>query len=281
MIPIVRPDIVKLDLSLLRRVSEADASSMILAATRHAELTGASLCVESIENDGDARWARALGATYGQGHYLGMPGPLPSELRPPRRPIPLIAPSEGELTGATPWEMIAGIEPRRVDPEHFVEWARIVARGSIAPGAAPVILAGAGMGGFDAGVAETFPAQATPLLAIAFGVGIDEEPIPGLRGIRLDPADPLAHTMFLIVISANGVFALMGKGEPDGKVLAVMTQDSSVVDDVARHVIRRVPPVGSNGLALPMPTAIAWETALEDAGDHLAPAAKRRLFPRR
>lgn len=283
MIPIVRPDVVKIDLAMLRKVSEAEASSMILAATRHAELTGASLCVESIENEGDARWARALGAAYGQGHHLGRPGPLPSDLRPPRRPIPLIAPSEGELTGATPWEMIADLEPRRLDPDHFVEWARIVARGSIAPGAAPVILAGAGRGGFDDGVAATFPAQATPLLAVAFGVGVGVslEPIPGLRGVQLDPADPLAQTLFLVVISANGVFALLGKAEPDGKILSVMTQDPSVVDDIARHIIRRVPRVGSDGAALSPPAAIAWEEAVEDASDHLPQAAKRRLFPRR
>lgn len=241
MIPVMRPDVIKLDLALLREVSDDEAAAVILATTRHVEHTGASLCVESIETAADARWATSLGARYGQGYFFGAPGPLPAELRAPRRPVPLVAPSEGDVAGDTPWDLLDRSEPLHLDPNHFVEWARIIARGSIAPGAAPVILTGVGRGGVDKAVAATFPEQSEPLLAVAFGVGITDEPMPGLRGVRIDATDPMADVIFLVVISAIGGFALIGKPEHDGRILAVVTQEPHAVDDIARFLIRLVP----------------------------------------
>lgn len=241
MIPVMRPDVVKLDLRQLRAGSEADAAAVILAAARHAEHTGASLCVETIENADDARWAHALGARFGQGYFFGAPGPLPADLRPPRKVVPLVAPSDADAAGETPWDIVGAIEPLTIDFDHYVEWARIVARGSIAPGVAPVILAGAGRRDFDPQVAATFPEQADPLLQVAFAVGIATEPVPGIRGVSLDRADPLADWLFLVVISANGGFALLGTPTGGGKVLAVLTQEPHAVDDIARYLIRRIP----------------------------------------
>jgi hypothetical protein len=281
MIPVVRPDIVKIDLALLRAGSDADAAAVILAATRHVEHAGAALCVESIEKEDDVRWARALGATYGQGRHLGAPGPLPRSLHAPRRPLPLVAPSQGDVAGGTPWDLLEGLEPRPLDPDHFIEWARTIAQGSIAPGAAPVILAGAGRGEFDADVAATFPVQASPLLAVAFGIGVSDEPVPGLRGVRLTDTDPLADIAFTVVISAIGGFALLGKGQADGRILSVMTQERAVVDDIARHLIRRVPRLGGDGMALAPPVVTAWDD--QETGPQSAPsdvARGRRLFPR-
>ncbi len=281
MIPVVRPDVIKIDLNLLRTVSDAEAAAVILAATRHVERTGAALCVESIETEDDVRWARALGATYGQGRHLGAPGPLPRELHAPRRPLPLVAPSQGDAAGGTPWDLLEGVESRLLDPDHFIEWARIIARGSIAPGAAPVILAGAGRGGFDADVAATFPPQASPLLAVAFGVGVSDEPVPGLRGVRLAATDPLADIAFTVVISAIGSFALLGRGQADGRILSVMTQERRVVDDIARHLIRRIPRAGGDGMALQPASPIAWEAQDSGQEDRAAePGRGRRLFPR-
>lgn len=241
MIPVVRPDVVKLDLTRLRAGSDGEAAAVILAATRHAEHTGASICIESIETAEDARWARALGARYGQGYFFGAPGPLPTSLHAPRRPVPLVAPSEGDQAGDTPWGLLESMEPLYLDPDHFISWARIIAQGSIAPGAAPVILTGVGRGGFDQGVAETFPEQADPLLSVAFGVGVSEAPWPGIRGVSLQATDAMADALFLVVISAVGGFALLGEPDAGGRIRAIVTQEPHVVDDIARHLIRRVP----------------------------------------
>ena len=282
MIPVVRPDIVKIDLNLLRTVSDADASAVILAATRHVESTGAALCVESIENDEDRHWARALGAKYGQGIYLGAPMALPQDLRAPRQPLPLVAPPADVASGDTPWGMVEGLETHAMSPDHFVEWARIVARGAIAPGVAPVILSGVGRGAFDADVAATFPHEAVPLLSVAFGVDISDEPLPGLRGVRLTDADPLADTVFLVVLSEVGGIALLGKGQADGRILSVMTQATAVVEDIAHHLIRRIPRFGSDGAALapPVPRDVEHQEA-NVAEPQSETVRGRRLFNRR
>lgn len=49
---------------------------IINSVLRHVEKTGAALLVDGIESEADARWARAMGAVYGQGVHLGPPRSL-------------------------------------------------------------------------------------------------------------------------------------------------------------------------------------------------------------
>jgi EAL domain-containing protein (putative c-di-GMP-specific phosphodiesterase class I) len=55
MLPIIRPDVVKLDLRLLNRSDAIDAAAIITSVLRHVETSGAVLLVEGIETKEDAR----------------------------------------------------------------------------------------------------------------------------------------------------------------------------------------------------------------------------------
>lgn len=282
MLPVVRPDVVKVDLALLRKVSDVDAAGVVLSAMRHVERTRAALCVESIETADDVRRARALGAVYGQGRYLGEPVALPPTLSAPRRPIPLVTPPLGDRFSRTPWDLLDSDDFRRMDRTQFVELAHMIANATTAPGAAPVFLAGLGARPLDREQAAEFPHQDATLLAAAFGVGLEQAPLPRLRGVGLQRDDPLSSAEFLVVISAVGVFALVGMPQADGSIRALITQERPTVLHMARHLLRRIPRAGSDGMALPPPEPMEAVEQHVDPHETAAETSRgRRLFPRR
>ncbi len=271
MLPVLRADVVKLDLGLLAERGSADAAAVVLATLRHVEQTGASLCVERIETEEDLRWAVALGARYGQGTLLGPPGPIAEEYPVLRAPVPLVADSPVDVPGASPLDLLAEAPLRRVDREQFRSLARAMAYGSLAAGAAPVVLAGYAAG-YLPEVAATFPQDVDALVHVVFAPRVEAEPAPGVRGVRLPLGDPLTNEPFFVVLTERGVFAVLARfaGGPDA-VDVLLTQEPEVVHAVARHLIRRIPPPGGDGVALPPGVARELEDGDADA-DPAAPA---------
>ncbi|MHB1489401.1 MAG: sensor domain-containing phosphodiesterase [Cellulomonas sp.] len=260
--PVIGADVIKLDLRLLRQRSPQDASAITMSVLAHTELTGASLLVEGIESEDDAEWARAVGATYGQGYHVGVPGPLADRYPVPRSTVPLTRGESGEPPAGSPFAMVADLPARAVDLAHADELAQLVYRTALVPGASPVILACSGRD--DRPQAERgvgYPELGTePLLAVLFGEGLPVDPIPdapGLRGVRVPRGDPLVDERFLVVLCEKGPFALLGWSDPStagGQVEVVLTQDPDVVHRIARHLIRRLPPPGADNEALPPAT---------------------------
>jgi len=71
------PDIIKLDLQITRGVDSDPAKRALAAAlVRFAADMGAVITAEGIETAEELRVLRDLGVRYGQGYYLGRPGPL-------------------------------------------------------------------------------------------------------------------------------------------------------------------------------------------------------------
>lgn len=72
----VRPDLIKLDLSLIRDIN-LDSSKQALAAglISFAEKSNATIVAEGIETAQELSTLVMLGATYGQGSFLGEPAP--------------------------------------------------------------------------------------------------------------------------------------------------------------------------------------------------------------
>lgn len=117
LLPFLQPDVVKLDMSLVRSVPAESAASITAAVRAYAERTGAVILAEGIETVEQERLARVFGATFGQGYRYGKPGPLPEYLPEPREVIPLRQHPE-PLTGATPFETLAElVEPQRADQQ--------------------------------------------------------------------------------------------------------------------------------------------------------------------
>lgn len=74
----LRPDIVKLDVALVRGIHHDPARRALAAALlSFATEIGAYLVAEGIETEDELAALREVGVTHGQGYYLGYPGPLP------------------------------------------------------------------------------------------------------------------------------------------------------------------------------------------------------------
>ncbi|MDR3545669.1 MAG: EAL domain-containing protein, partial [Candidatus Limnocylindrales bacterium] len=72
----LRPDYVKLDISLVRRVNANTGRQAMVVGMRHFSRTaGCRLIAEGIETEDEARTLRALGVEFGQGYLYGHPGP--------------------------------------------------------------------------------------------------------------------------------------------------------------------------------------------------------------
>ncbi|MDQ6856311.1 MAG: EAL domain-containing protein, partial [Candidatus Dormibacteraeota bacterium] len=71
---LIRPEIVKLDVSLIREIdSDVARQSLVTGLCSFTAEIGADCIAEGVETDAQARTLRELGVTYGQGWHLGPP----------------------------------------------------------------------------------------------------------------------------------------------------------------------------------------------------------------
>lgn len=73
----LRPDLVKLDISLVRRVNANLGRQALVVAMRHfARTAGCRLVAEGIEAEAEATTLASLGVEFGQGYWFGHPQPV-------------------------------------------------------------------------------------------------------------------------------------------------------------------------------------------------------------
>jgi EAL domain-containing protein (putative c-di-GMP-specific phosphodiesterase class I) len=73
----LRPDFVKLDISMVRRVNAHLGRQAMVVGMRHFSLTvGCRLIAEGVETVEEARTLTALGVEFGQGYLFGYPEPV-------------------------------------------------------------------------------------------------------------------------------------------------------------------------------------------------------------
>ena len=106
LLPFLQPDVVKLDMSLVRGAPRRAAASITAAVRACAERTGAVILAEGIETAEQERLAIVFGATFAQGYRYGVPGALPKTVPAPSHPIPLQQ-SVAPLELGTPYELLA------------------------------------------------------------------------------------------------------------------------------------------------------------------------------
>lgn len=71
--PLVRPDVIKYDLRVLKEQSSPHTSRIITSVLAEAEMTGAMVLAEGVESAQDVATARAMGANLAQGWHFGQP----------------------------------------------------------------------------------------------------------------------------------------------------------------------------------------------------------------
>jgi len=243
MLPLVRPDVVKLDLGLVQRRPGPEQMQVVAAVMAYAEHAGATILAEGIETDADLERAVSFGATLGQGWYFGRPGPL----YVPSSGSRLVSVASRLPVVATPFDVV---EPRQAHvgrkqclmalSRHIEDQGHVLA-------IAPVMVAAFQDGGrFDEATARRYGDLAARCpLVVALGAGMASEPAPGVRGVALDEDDPLRGEWTVAVVGVHFAAALIGRDlgdtgpDADRRFEYVVTHDRARVLTVTRSLLRR------------------------------------------
>ncbi len=103
--PLLYPDVIKLDLELLAERDPGDVARVVTAVGAEAERRHVTVLAEGIDSEERLAMARVAGATLGQGFLLGKPGPLPDRFPVPGRKLRL-AGAGGDPSGPLPFARV-------------------------------------------------------------------------------------------------------------------------------------------------------------------------------
>ena len=248
--PLVRPDIIKLDLRLIQENPSTEIAEIIQAVGAESERTGALVLAEGIETDEHVAMARAMGATLGQGWHFGRPG----ELEPtpaPVSPIRICAvPDHGD--DVSPYEVVARERPvHRGDKQLlFAISLQLEAQAAALGETALVASAFQSVERFTPLTAKRYARLAADAAFVAaLGVGMSSEPVRGVRGADLRDDDVLRGEWSVAVLGPHFAAALVavdlgedGEDAERGFDFAV-TYDRALVIAAASALIGRVQPL--------------------------------------
>ncbi|GGK81637.1 hypothetical protein Ppa06_48430 [Planomonospora parontospora subsp. parontospora] len=239
-LPLIEPEVIKLDMHLLRDPYATGTIATAAIVSAHAERTGAVVLAEGIETEDDAATARALGARWGQGWLFGRPGGLGALAGRPidhyarlRSPRPNL-----HLPDGTPFSTAAVRNHSRVGDQTMID------------GLIDHLLSLAASAGPHAVVLGAYPEPAVgrawlPRLA---SLG-DEVALVGVAGpgpiaaaphpvrVAVTPAD--AETVLAVVGPHTAAALCVRPGAGDG-VDFVLTHEPDLVHAISRMLMRRL-----------------------------------------
>ncbi|MEA2457611.1 MAG: hypothetical protein QOC95_583 [Thermoleophilaceae bacterium] len=248
LMPLLRPDVIKIDLRLVQEQPTSEIAAIAAAVGAQAERTGATVVAEGIETPEQARYARALGATLGQGFLFGRPSaerPL-ADVTP--IPLPIFTTSLPH-PWRTPFEMASARRPVRSGTLPLLASITTELERQAADGRPTALLI------------STFPEDELALTRIetlydelaetlafvgAFAAGWVPKTGQGVRGVNIGEDDPLRGTWNVVVIGAQ--FASMLAAREDGRVPTgegphfdfVVTYDRELIIECAQALMLRI-----------------------------------------
>jgi EAL domain-containing protein (putative c-di-GMP-specific phosphodiesterase class I) len=212
LMPFIEPDVIKLDLRLIRERPSAEIARIMHSVSAEAERSGARVVAEGIETAEHAERALVLGADLGQGWRYGRPEPLAA----------FAAPANGLLasrpatdpTAATPFEIVAAERTvRRGSKRLLLDISRQIETRVAQEGNAAVLLATfQERRHFTPATAELYAGLARSAAFVgALGHGLGGEPVPGVRGGHLAADDPLRAEWNVAVVGPHFAAAFVGR----------------------------------------------------------------------
>jgi EAL domain-containing protein (putative c-di-GMP-specific phosphodiesterase class I) len=245
LLPLLAPEVIKLDISLVQRRPNADQAAVMAAVMAHSERTGAVVLAEGVETAAHADQALALGATLGQGWRFGRPGPLtvppPSSVPiPPARPHPTIA--------STPFQLLAGRATRVGRKGLLLDLSLHVEQLGMQLHPAPVVISAFQTAArfTPATAARSAALAARCPLVVALATGLDRDAVPGVHGGAIGPADDLAGEWTVVVVGTHHAAALIALDlgddgdDQERRFEFVVTHDRDLVLAAARSLMARV-----------------------------------------
>ena len=251
LMPFLRPDVIKLDLRLVRDRPDAQIASVVGAVNAESERSGAAILAEGIETEEHLETALAMGATLGQGWLFGRPGRLPEGLESIDSPaVPLID-HPVEATGETPFDILARARTVRFGRESLLAALsrRLEVQALNHPEPPLLVASFQEARHFTPRIGRRYASLAQGLpFAGAIGVGMPLEPAPGVRGARIEPGDPLRAIWSLHLVGPHFAAALTARevtesGAADRAFEFALSYERELVIPSARTLLRRVAPM--------------------------------------
>ena len=246
LLPLLRPDIVKLDMSLIHAHPSHRSGVVMNGVCAYAEATGATIVAEGIECERHLLAARSMGATLAQGWLFG-------------RPAADVDPSRRHLPGAGAVDRAA---PRRASPVELVHARRGLRTGrkdvllsvTRALEAQALELGPHAVSSPPSSTAGTSPPPPCALRDAGAAHRADRgarrrdrvEPARGVRGIDLGPTTCWSGEWDVAVLGPHYAGALVARDlgdtgpDRDRRFEFVLTFDRELVADVAAALIARL-----------------------------------------
>jgi EAL domain-containing protein (putative c-di-GMP-specific phosphodiesterase class I) len=255
LMPFVHPDVVKLDMQLLRAPDDPHTARVVAAVSAYAESTGAVVLAEGIETARHLATAKTMGVTVGQGWHYGRPEKLPEVSRAGAR-LPLLSSGVAGPVG-TPFQIVSAHRPVGEATKAALLPISRHLEALAGEGHQPPVLIACFQDArhFTGDTARRFAriAGRSPLVAV-LGAGLGDEPVPGVRGARLSDDDPLRGEWNVLLVGPHYAAALVARDlgdsgtERDRRFAFAITHDRDLVVQAARSLLRCLAPVGPGAL---------------------------------
>jgi EAL domain-containing protein (putative c-di-GMP-specific phosphodiesterase class I) len=253
LVPLLRPDVVKLDLNLVQRRPDLAIAEIVSAVSAYAESSGAVVLAEGIETHAHRQVAAGMGARLGQGWLLGRPAPLPAKDRRPT-PSAWTLPADDRsavLTGASPYELVVAARGDAVrtatKPLLQAISAHLETQAAGLGAHAVVVAAFQHAAFFTAGSARRYADLAREAAFVGvLGEGLPLAPARGVRGGHLAWDDPLRGEWDIAVVGPHFAAVLvardLGDTGPDHsrRFEYLLSYDRDLAVAVARTLIARL-----------------------------------------
>jgi EAL domain-containing protein (putative c-di-GMP-specific phosphodiesterase class I) len=243
LLPVLRPDVVKLDRSMLRTTDAADRARTMAAVRVYAADTGARVVAEGIETPADRERAVELGAGWGQGFLLGRPGAIePGRQAARGAPVRAGRPAgdRSDWDGSAFSLLAASPSPPPADALDVDEQVRLLcAQAERAPRSAVLLVAvpaGARLG--SATWAQLARLHDLCALVSVLSAGRPPRRLPWVRVTRVQPGDPLAQEFCGVLLSPAAALAVAARRVGDGWE-SVRSASPAVVSRLARLLVAR------------------------------------------
>ncbi|GAA2724911.1 diguanylate cyclase domain-containing protein [Cellulomonas aerilata] len=269
--PLLRPDIIKLDLRLVQQRPGPELAEIMNAVNAEAERAGTVVLAEGIEHEGHLTMALALGARLGQGWLFGRPS---DGLAPglPTAPLQLRTPPVVREQ-ASPFACLPeGTPLRRSTKALLIEVSKHLEREAMRLGSTcTVVSAFQEARHFTPATAHRYRELVARVgFVAAIGEGLPAEPVAGVRGADLAADDAVRGEWDVAVLAPHFAAALLardlGDTGPDRERMFefALTYDREVVADAAQALMSRVLPRDALRLVAP-------DAADADAGGGVVP----------
>ncbi|GGF92988.1 hypothetical protein GCM10007304_03500 [Rhodococcoides trifolii] len=252
LLPLLEPDVVKLDRSLIGTRPNRLTARAVNAVAAQVERTGAIVMAEGVDTQRIRLNAEAMGARVGEGALFGSTTHLGAELRPVGSPLEFHSSSDrGAIPMSSPYQLAAaGRDVRRASKRLLIEISKnLEAMATDSQQTALMLGTFQDVYHFTPLTGRRWELMATNAALVgALADGMGTEPAPKVRGASLASEDPVRAEWDVVVLTPHfsAVLAARDVGDTgpdmDRRFDYVLSHDPRLTVECARSLLSRLPP---------------------------------------